>query len=84
MRLRITPVAGRSALMFAGVLYLLALRAAMDQSWGAWAVLGGLSFGWLARIAYECGAAMAAVMHSAPDTLGPGEEMMGEPDRRQP
>ena len=84
VRLRLTPVAGRSALMFAGVLYLLALRAALDQSWGAWAVLGGLSFGWLARIAYECGAAMAAVMHSAPDTLGPGEKMMGEPDRRRP
>ncbi len=61
VRLRLWPMAAPMTLLVASVFALLAMRAALDLEWIAWALLNVPAVFLVARTLYECAGAMAAL-----------------------
>lgn len=76
VRLRAWPVALPSVLAVAVLFAVLAMVAAVNLEWTAWAVLNVPALALLARVIYECGSAMEVIVSAVPATLMDGEKIV--------
>ena len=76
VRLRMWPVALPSVLLVATLFAALAMMAAVNLNWMAWAVLNVPALALLARVIYECGSAMEVIVSAVPATLTDGEKIV--------
>jgi GT2 family glycosyltransferase len=84
VRLRAWPVALPSVLAIASLFAILAMIAATNLEWTAWAVLNVPALVLLVRVLHECGSAMEVILSAVPATLKPGEKIVSgaKPDER--
>jgi hypothetical protein len=84
VRLRAWPVALPSVLVAASAFATLAMFAAVNLEWTAWAVLNLPALALLFRVIYECGSAMDVIVNAVPATLLNGEKIVAakKPDER--
>jgi len=76
VRLRVWPVALPSVLALASLFAVLAMIAATQLEWIAWAVLNVPALVLLLRVLHECGSALEVIVSAVPATLKPGEKIV--------
>ncbi|HZT22723.1 MAG TPA: glycosyltransferase [Verrucomicrobiae bacterium] len=79
VRLRAWPTVWPAGLVAATLLAALATLAAVDMTWGVWALLDAPALLLLARTFYEAGIALAVVINAVPATLADGEKIVKAP-----
>lgn len=82
VRLRVWPVAVPSALAVATIFAGLAMIAAVNLNWTAWAVLNLPAIALLLRVIYECGSAMDVVVKAISTTLIEGETIIASAKKK--
>lgn len=78
VRLRSWPVAVPSVPVAATIFAALAMIAAVNLEWTAWAVLNLAAIALLLRVIYECGSAMDVIVNAVPATLTEGEKISSD------
>jgi hypothetical protein len=76
VRLRVWPVALPSVLIVASFFAALAMIAAVNLEWTAWAILNLPAIALALRVIYECGSAMDVIISAIPVTLAEGETII--------
>jgi hypothetical protein len=74
VRMRLWPMAQAATFIAACIFGVLAIIAALDLRWTAWALLNVPAVFLVSRALYECASAMAVIRHAIAASHGPGQQ----------